>query len=662
MKRSKGMSGAKILQTSRNRGIVLFTVLLLFVSLHMPLSAQRKSVPFEYGEKDSCEFYLNRVIPSFQRSLPISQDDPARFQFSDEDMLYYAYGTAYQNINGTFSFNWFSGAWEGTSPRTDPGVLIGGNAGSRRSDKILDTDPNDFNRILPYASIFIDPNRLTYGAEKVSYQFNSDKFALNIPGNHFRRANIQSSGGSGNCAYQLRRPGQKQVDWTGVIYTGGIPKTVMDEDGNLSEKVLSGEGGLPLFTVRYQDAVLDRNGEAYDLLLSFTKITLAAEADITGPVTLMNAEGIDLSALLVQNGRYLVSTEEDTGEGIRIGARFEFDYRVENAAGETPEGLIFYSVTDLDSASLARQLRTDAKWTADEQQFDYRWAEGFGVLRGAASFAVMPYYNHLIPYVYRTELNDPSGNTSLVRITRMEKTAADGTANGLLFTTWNSGVTGSAARNDGGTADTGVSLLLYPEGSLLLTASAGPRGELSRPFMDAGLSFRIEQSASAGGAVYSEDYSFRENCEKGIHTDRLKVVGGGSSSTHYLVPDENCQIHRIRIDGQTLPFWRLKWQPDDSGTETTVVKIQDRYGKLSETTEYRFTRDSAGRVSLTFSNIQDAHEISAVFRQNGFLGYLAVLELNTVVDAAIILTFLILCLASVISWKKKQTKFIENIQ
>ena len=102
--------------------------------------------------------------------------------------------------------------------------------------------------------------------------------------------------------------------------------------------------------------------------------------------------------------KYTIVIDDETNrvdvhdlDGVRIGARFDFDYRVEDAQGKVPEdGLIMYSMNDMDNASMATQLQTDADWGTNALGNDFRWAEGFGIKSGAASFAVLPYYNHEI--------------------------------------------------------------------------------------------------------------------------------------------------------------------------------------------------------------------------------------------------------------------------
>lgn len=57
-------------------------------------------------------------MPQFLRSLPISEDDPARHQMLEDQMMSYQHGQVYSDVNQ-------SGA--GTE---DSGLLIGGNAAS----------------------------------------------------------------------------------------------------------------------------------------------------------------------------------------------------------------------------------------------------------------------------------------------------------------------------------------------------------------------------------------------------------------------------------------------------------------------------------------------------------------------------------------------------
>lgn len=641
--------------------ICIFCCILLCIAVFsFPAAGQTDTGEFTYGEKDSCEFCLEDIMPLYQRALPLSTDDPMRFFLADDETLPYEYGYVFQDINDYYQYNWFTRIWEGTALPMDAGVLIGGNARSRLDTMDLDEDPNDFSRVLPYASLYVAPEKLGFGSGSIEYEFYSDAFGFNSPGKRLPRNISIKTGSDRITSYQLKDPakdGGAVKDWMGVVYTGGIGKTVRDGKGGSTETVVAGSVEMPLFTIRYKDSVRDRNSDTYDLILRFTKVTFVSEADVEGALALMESGSIFLAPLLTESGRYTIElpasdrlSDEEADEGVRIGARIEFDYSIEDGNGVRPEGLIFFSMNDLDNPSMAPWLQTDADWGVNEQGNDYRWAEGFGIVRGAASFAVLPYYNHTIPDVYRTTVNSPNGDTSLIRVSRMKGSFADGTANGLYFSANTTIASGYAARNDGNTADTGVSLLIRPEGTMVMSASVGRRGSISMPFFVPGAGCKIEQSAAGGGRIWSEDASFRDGCRPAENTDLLKVVGSGSRSVHFFAPDEGYRVYRVKIDNEVIPFDRLQW--DENGS--AVYEITDDYGRESETVLYRFVRDENGVISVAFDNIQDAHAISVTFYRGGLWGLFEIMDTGAKSAVVIIAAYVVLVLAAVISWKRKK--------
>lgn len=653
--------------TADSKLYMLWTVICLLCVLLPAPSVEGQADPnaFTFGEKDSCEFYLDGKMPVYRRALPISADDPVRFFLSDDAVLPYEYGYVHRNINDYYSYDWITKVWSGTALRQDAGVLFGGNAASRTESRELDADPNDFSRILPYASIYIDPAKLGFTEGKIEYSFSSDKFALNCPKGRLPR-NISINTGTENISdYQLLDPAEnpenKPRDWMGIVYTGGIRKTVSDENGKIGETVVQSADGSPLFTVRYKNAARDKNGSCFDLVLDFTRITFVSEADTEGALAVMESGNIFLAPLLTKDGSYIIglppsekSPKDAADEGVRIGMSVDYDYRLEDPDGNKPEGLLLFSMNDLDNPSMAPLLQTDADWGSNELGQDFRWAEGFGIRWGAASFAVLPYYDHTIPNVYRTVPNSVNGDSSLVRISRMENTAADGTANGLYFSSNVTAASGYEARNDGHTADTGVSLLIYPEGSMTAGASVGRRGSVSIPFFTPGVSCKIEQYASKGGRIWSEDVSLRDDCRVVENTASMKVVGSGSHSVHMIAPEKGYRIYSIRIDEVPIRFDGLEWVPGENGADTADFDVTDEYGSFSEVVRYRFTRERSGVVSVAFENIQDAHEISVTFYRGGLLGMFEILEPSMKVAVVIIAAYVGLVLAAVISWGRRK--------
>ena len=641
---------------------ILCCILLCLLIFPLTVTGQADYSGFTYGEKDTCEYYLEGTMPVYRRAMPLSTDDPMLFFLAEDEVLPYEYGYVFQDVNAYYRFNWLTRTWEGTALPMDAGVLVGGNARSRLGKTNLDEDPDDFSRILPYASLYVDPEKLGFVSGSIEYNFYSNDFGFNSPGKRIPR-NISIKTGSGQAtSYQIKdlaENGGDVKDWMGVVYTGGIRKTVRDGEGGFTETAAAGSAEEPLFTIRYKEAVRDRNSNSYDLVLSFTKVTFVSEADVEGALALMESGNIFLAPLLMENGRYTielpVSDHKDgdaADEGVRVGARLEFDYSVEDGNGVRPEGMILFSMNDLDNPSMAPWLQTDADWGVNKQGNDYRWAEGFGIIRGAGSFAVLPYYNHTIPNVYRTTVNSANGDTSLVRVSRMKGSYADGTANGLYFSANATDISGYASRNDGNTFDTGVSLLIKPEGSMVAAGSVGRRGSVSTPLFSAGTACKIEQSAVGHGRIWSEDHSFRDGCGPVQNTDFMKVVGSGSNSTHFFAPDEGYRVYRVRIDDVAVPFDQLQWDEDG----TAVYEITDVYGRESETVSYRFVRDENGVISVSFDNVQDAHALSVTFFRGGLLGLFEIMDEGTKIAVLIIAAYVVLVLASVISWLRRRDR------
>ncbi|MBQ9009096.1 MAG: hypothetical protein IJ088_07190 [Clostridia bacterium] len=637
-----------------------------------------EGIPFLYGDQQACDYYLNGVIPTFRRNLPISADDPNSENLPEDALIRYSYGYAFRDVNDYYFFNRVNEQWEGTEPSMDTGVMMGGNAYSKHDAIEQDNDSNDFASILPYASLYVDVSKLSYEDEGIiEYEFFSDEFNFNCSDGQIPENVIIRGENPVISRYQQKFPdltyprkvnNRYPVDWNGVIYTGGVRKTMRLSDGSFSETVVRNEmpdGSSKLFTVRYNDAVVDKTGRQYDLVLTFTQITFVAEADVTGAFEVLEANNLYVAPILYENGHYTVIINDPTNrvdvhdlDGVRIGARFEFDYSIESNDGVPAEGLVIYSFNDLDNASMATSLQTDANWGMNALGNDFRWAEGFGVVNGAASFAVTPYFNHEMEDVNKRIINNRNGDTTLLRISRMDEVSPDGTANGLYFTTSITSVSGTGARNDSGTLDTGVAVLLKPRGSMVASISSGRRGDVNITFFDSNVANKIEQSSSRGGRVYSLDHSFEKDGELVENTDFIKVVGCGATSVHHIVPDDRYLIRTIRIDGKNISYNDLKWTTNADGTNTAMYSILEEYGRSMGKAQYTFTKDSNGEVSIAFENVQDNHEIYVEFLRSGLFGMLYLMKSGMLIAVFLISAFALMMIIAVVAWmrggKKKQ--------
>ena len=659
--------------------IFKYQILLLFITVFFisaqNAAAQRNIDDYEYGAINTINYFLKGTLPTYQRNLPISEDDPIKDEIPDDAMIRYEYGYAFQNVNDYYIYNRVTKRWEGNAPLMDSGILIGGNAKSKHDAMELDSNINDFNSILPYGTIYIDTKKLSYDEGLIHYEFFSDDFNFNCPedkipdnvfvfGDNTDITHYQEK--FPDLAYPRKRSIEHPVDWTGVIYTGGIQKTVSDGNGGFTETVVRNEdeqGNSKLFTIRYVDAAQDKEGNFLDLVLTFTQITFVAEADVNGALAILEANRIYLAPILYENGHYTITIDDPSNkvdvhdfDGIRVGARYEFDYCIENENGEPAEGLLLYSMNDLDNASMSTMLQTNANWGTNELGNDFKWAEGFGIVDGAASFAVMPYFNHVIRDVYRRPINNRNGDTSLLRISRIPGVTPDGTANGLYFTTAITAVSGSGARNDADTQDTGMSVLMSTKGSLVTAISTGRRGDVNITFFDNNNANKIEQSSSKGGRIYALDHSFQEEGDLVENNDFIKVVGTGTTSTHYIVPNDRYRIFRIRIDGRVISFNDLKWRKESNGIEVAGYNILDEYGRIVEKTDYLFTRDKDGVVSFSFSNIQDNHEVYVEFIRIGLIAVIRSMNIGMIAAVFLIALFALMIIACVAVWMLKGRK------
>ena len=666
----------KMLNKNHLSDLILIIGVFVSALLLVPaVLAQTDFSQYTYGDINSINYFLNGTMPTFRRNLPISPDDPLYNAIPDDSPIRYQYGYAFQNVNDYYFYNRVAQRWEGNAPLMDSGVLIGGNAKSKHDAMELDSNFNDFNSVLPYASVFIDTKKLSYDEGTIIYEFFSDDFNFNcseetIPNNVFINGdNVKITNYKEkfpDLAYPRKRSIEYPVNWMGIVYTGGIQKTVPDGDGGYIETVVRNEdssGDSKLFTIRYVDAAQDKNGNYYDLVLTFTQITFVAEAEVNGALAILEANRIYLAPILYEDGHYTITIDDPSNkvdvhdfDGIRVGARYEFDYIVEDQNGNPAEGLILYSMNDLDNASMSTMLQTDSNWGANDLGNDFKWAEGFGIIDGAASFAVLPYFNHEIRDVYRRPINNRNGDTSLLRISRMPGITPDGTANGLYFTTAITAVSGSGARNDADTQDTGISVLMQTKGSLIAAISTGRRGDVNITFFDNNNANKIEQSSIGKGQVYSMDYSFQNEGELVKNTDFIKVVGTGVTSTHYIQPEEGYHIFRIRIDGRVIPYNDLKWTSRPQNIETAGYNILDEYGRIVEKTNYLFTKDKDGTVSFSFNNIHDNHEVAVEFVHSGLISVIRSMDIGTISAVFLIAAFALMIIVCTTYWMLKGRK------
>lgn len=564
------------------------------------------------------DFYKTGSMPCFKRQLPLAEDDPLVLQgVSEESEIPYHYGLVYENINDEYYYDEESGTWEGNEPAADSGLLIGGNAVSFETTGAGDKDRNDFAAILPYASLGLNGDNISLDKGTIEYSFGSECFNRN-EFETYERKNVSVVGEEKTLTHYKRMTDDVQYsvvtgepclqNVSGILYSGGIRKTVLDPDGNYTETVVKNENGEPLFTVRFKDAVLGRKKESFDLVLRFSRITFVAEEEVTGPFSIMEGNALCISPLLYENGEYLVGTREegeDGQQGIRIGARYEFDYSIESEDGETVEGLLYYNVSNLDEPSMAPYLETDADWGTNSEGNDYKWAEGVGIADGAASYAVRPYYNHSLADADGRSLTDSIGDSSLLHVSRMEGIQADGTANGLMFSA-SSTASGPVGGSDNDHAfDTGFAVLLKPQGSMVVTMSADRKQStqvLVFPFKNG---CKMVQNADSGGRIYS----LCNSSERGVvkNDNYCTVLAYGSRYEFIVDPDPGFSLLTLTIDQEYIPVYKIRWIRQTGDDGTVLYRSEDSYEGVY------LIRDESGAVHIDFGQVNSSHTVSANF-------------------------------------------------
>ena len=564
------------------------------------------------NEAEIRDFYLEGRMPGFRRLLPLAEDDPLLSEGVPEDAeIPYRRGLVYEDVNDSRVFDEETGTWKGAAPGEDAGWLIGGNAKSVTAERQLDEEWNDFASVLPCATLYVPWNSVSFNKGIIEYSFYTKDFNFNaFP--QYDPSNISvAETVAGTTRYTqlfddaitLPVSGRyRSRSWTGVVYTGGIRKTTLDENGEPVLTCVSNPGDARgLFSVRYKDAVQDRHGKWFDLVLNFTQITFAAESDVSGALQIMEGNKLCVSPILYDGGQYLINLNDEAdpsgdplkSEGVIIGAKFEISYSIESEDGVPADGLLLYSVRDLDHPSMAMSLENGADWGLNEFGLDYRWAEGVGFTSGAASFAVSPYYNH-----------GAGEAADLLHVSRMEGIPADGTANGLMFSAGSALPHGEDVRNDGETFDTGFATLIRPRGSMVVTLSADRREYLELTLFAPNISNRIYQGPNSGGRVSTLGYSLEDGTLTEYRDDIL-VAAVGDTLEHVIRPNPGYEIKSIRIDGDPIDVDSLQWEARDDGSETAVA--EGLWG------EHRFVRDADGAIHYWFGDIISSHTIRARF-------------------------------------------------
>ena len=621
-------------------------------------------------EKETRDYFLSQTMFSFRRDRPIAEDDPLLLRGVEEaSKIPYHYGLVYSGINDTCNFREESGEWEGREPRPDSGLLIGGNASSGFNDRSIDKDSNDFAGILPYASLSVVGRAMSYNHGEIEYTFHSKDFNRN-EFEAYDHVNVSSFGENTVITRYQQMTDDVQYsavtgepylkNLSGVVYTGGIRKTVLDENGECTETCLENDDGEPLFLVRYKNAVIDQWGKTFDLVLSFTRITFVAEEDVSGPLSIMEGHKLFISPLIYQDGKFLVSfddesqEEENRSQGIRIGARYEFDFSIEDEEGNPAEGLLPFAIKDLDEPSMASRLETGAQWIASGAENDYQWAEGIGLVDGAATFAVRPYYNHTLTDSDGRPLVDPLGDAELLHVSRMEGIPEDGTANGLMFSAANTKTVEEGGRNDKTSYDTGFCTLVKPRGSVVATMSADRRKSTEIQLFPSGIGNQVSQSATAGGSVLNRVYALENESDVYWADNRsnLFVVTGGDLDC-VIKAKPGFSLSMISIDGTQVLANKLHWEEVEREDGTKVIQSKESFKGR------HLIKDDENEIHIHFFEMGQAHSVQASFVPTLWylpsrLGFIVIKRKTKLLLIA--LTFALVFVADVIWMSRKKTE------
>ena len=541
-----------------------------------------------------------------------------------------------------------------TDDDEDPVLDTGLLTESRSSAEGQSSLPGAFIRILPHASLF------PYGKKDTEYTFFTDDFHYNDSyGSEGAEEASEDTQTEITCYKQLRTDapvssvtGRPYLNrWRGVVYTGGIKKAVRNTDGTLTGTVLqNGEDGL--FTVRYKDAVVDSSNKMFDMVITVTKITFVSDTDITGALQIM--EGYRLFAAPVlcdDDGTYTIlpgsSPSKDDPEGnagdIAIGARYELTYRIENENGEPAKGFLLYTAEGLDTPGAFSTLTGDGQQSGqsdndafrNEQGADkYAWAEGVGIVSGAAGCAVIP------------------GFAPQLHISRMPGTQPDGTANGLMFSADPAESSEETARDKEDTYDTSFAVMLYPAGSLAATISSVSRSCEGVPVFSVGLLDKVLISFNReDGNVTTSLPSLSLGGRLKEVSNHMIGVADGTTLDYAIRPEKGKEISKIIIDNHSVKYQDLEWEMQLDGTETAEESFRDRYGRHRANITYTLQRETDGTVHVVFQDITDNHSLKVKFSDIKKLN-LPHIELRRRMLPLAAAAFCLLFFAAIVRWMR----------
>ena len=419
-----------------------------------------------------------------------------------------------------------------------------------------------------------------------------------------------------------------------------------------------------LYQIIYKDAAILSDGTTADLIIKVTKVELESTITtsdkvyigIQGENSMQNVSNyIDKQGNLYipkfSTVTYVRNSQTKTQQ-IRnaVGGNTTFTIQIRKSDGTKVEGSIPYAMRDLDIASYESfwgRLPSDGDWKTGTSW--YKYGEGFEIIDGALSFAATPKYNHAneinavkkgkIPIDIVLGLLD-SSKSKYNSPLRIEGISSDNkTANGVRFVTsstqknrdnngqfsslgyYYSG-TGygssntysndnlltmtkenwSAIRQDGNTFDTGFSVLLDTNETMLKwsgSQQAGTSAIVDTTLFDESLFTVIDQTHGTGGGLYIETYDIMNKCSPKLMEGRV-VVPIESDVVVTLVPEDGYRVSKFTVNGKEYKL------SDYFGNEnTTSINIPN--------TNISVTRNSDETYDVTLFNVTEKTNIHVDF-------------------------------------------------
>ena len=279
-----------------------------------------------------------------------------------------------------------------------------------------DGQPDSFTSLLPYATIFIDPDKIKYQEDVAG----SGKTSVDIPSGSpfttFKKDNkTQIAYNGGTKAYLKDVGALNSVNFTNFNKGDKInlatttdfmnlgPTDIIYSEHNNGQSLAGGwttvvdgqnivknptSGGY-LYKIKYEDAAILPDGTRGDVILTVNQITLETATDVDAG-----------KKINVQNATQFRLYFDDDQKGIpgdrqsfnAMGTHIDWDLHIEYKDGTVAEGVVAYGARDMDLIS--SQTHWGRVWNDPNENY----AEGMYVVNGAVAYAVTPEYSFTPTY------------------------------------------------------------------------------------------------------------------------------------------------------------------------------------------------------------------------------------------------------------------------